>query len=293
MQIILELASKSKSRDWILPVQIPKAVSGSLEAAMTAAASLVCCQINIILVDDMLDHDPRGEHCKVGHDSAANLATGFQAAALQALSLSTLPASDKLEAIYKINNMLFQTAHGQALDVEYPKTEEAYWAILQKTSAPFYGVSFAVAALYGGAALHTVSTLEKLGEQFGIMIQIHDDLHDTMEAEINSDWLEGRLGLPLLYAELNEFPEKRRFMQLKAKVAEDQKALEEAQNILIRSGAVSYCIHAITSLYEDAMKDVSEIKLAKPEKLNDVMNDVIEPVNELFERLGIEPPKAL
>ena len=31
----------------------------------------------------------------------------------------------------------------------------------------------------------------------------------------------------------------------------------------------------------------------KPKKLNDVMNDVIEPVNELIERLGIEPPKPL
>lgn len=51
-----------KPQHWLLPVRACRAVGGSDEQAIPAALALACCHLSIILVDDMLDCDPRGEY---------------------------------------------------------------------------------------------------------------------------------------------------------------------------------------------------------------------------------------
>jgi hypothetical protein len=63
--------------DWQLRVLAGGASGGSIEQAIPAAAAIACLRISIILVDDLLDADPRGEHHRVGAPTTANLASHF------------------------------------------------------------------------------------------------------------------------------------------------------------------------------------------------------------------------
>src|SRR5688500_14401082 len=82
---ILRRAASGQPRDWQLPAIACQALGQSPEEAVPASAALACAQISIILVDDMLDEDPRGEYRRIGHGRAANFAVAFQAAAAEAL----------------------------------------------------------------------------------------------------------------------------------------------------------------------------------------------------------------
>ena len=57
--------------------------------ALPAVAAIACLQISIILVDDILDDDPRGAYHRLGAGRAANLGLAFQAAALKLLAAAT------------------------------------------------------------------------------------------------------------------------------------------------------------------------------------------------------------
>ena len=65
---------------WKLPVIACQAAGESPEKAIPASAALACAQLSIILVDDMLDDDPRGEYRRIGYGNASNFANAFQAA---------------------------------------------------------------------------------------------------------------------------------------------------------------------------------------------------------------------
>lgn len=60
MESILRRAASMRPKDWNLPVTACRAFGKSAEQAIPASAALACTQINIILVEDMLDDDPRG-----------------------------------------------------------------------------------------------------------------------------------------------------------------------------------------------------------------------------------------
>jgi geranylgeranyl pyrophosphate synthase len=114
------------------------------------------------------------------------------------------------------------------------------------------------------------------------MIQIHDDMHDSMESPANPDWLEGRSPLPILFASLVKHPEQERFLQLK-KRANRSEALKEAQEILIRCGAISYCADQLIQKYEEAMKLLSKIPLTNCEPISSLFNEVIAPIHKLLQ----------
>lgn len=85
MGSILRRAASGHPCDWQLPVIACQALGEPPEKAIPASAALACTQISIILVDDMLDEDPRGEYHRIGNGSAANFAVAFQAAGADAL----------------------------------------------------------------------------------------------------------------------------------------------------------------------------------------------------------------
>jgi len=82
LQDVLNKASSKRPRDWQLPVLACRTAGGSSEQAIPASAAIACLQISIILIDDMLDADPRGEHHYIGAPAAANLAVVFYAIGL-------------------------------------------------------------------------------------------------------------------------------------------------------------------------------------------------------------------
>ena len=152
--LFLRLASH-KPHHWLLPVKACEAVGGMPEGAVPAAVAIASSHISIILVDDMLDSDPRGEYQRIGAPAAANLACAFQAASLEAIARSERESLVLLLAIASFNRMYLMTALGQSLDVQCPADEEAYWHIVQTKSSPFFGAALYIGALLGGASVET------------------------------------------------------------------------------------------------------------------------------------------
>ncbi|HSK88007.1 MAG TPA: hypothetical protein VK880_06620, partial [Anaerolineales bacterium] len=113
MADILERSALGRPRDWQLPVIACQSVNGSYEAAIPSSAALACTQLSIILVDDMLDDDPRGEFRRIGSGRASNLAIAFQAAGIEALFTSQTDIQVKQKAVNSLNQMMLRTARGQ------------------------------------------------------------------------------------------------------------------------------------------------------------------------------------
>ena len=285
MAMILQRAASTCPRDWQLPVMACQAVGKSPEKAIPGSAALACAQISIILVDDMLDDDPRGEYHRIGHGRASNFAITFQAAALDALLRSNAGPSVQLEALNSLNHMMLTTAHGQELDVQNPAAEASYWRVVETKSAPFYGCALHLGALLAEAGEEVARRLEWLGRIYGEMIQIHDDLNDTMARPANPDWLQGRKSLPILFALTVEHPERARFLDLYQNVL-NENALQEVQEILIRCGAVSYCVDQLLRRQQTLQDILDKTPLPNKEIVDSLIEGVVAPVYRLFETLG-------
>ena len=288
MRKILQRAASTRPRDWQLPLIACQAVGTSSEKALPASAALACMQISIILVDDMLDDDPRGEYHRVGSGRAANFAIAFQAAGIDALLGSQADYSVRMEALNALNHMMLATAHGQELDIQNPADELSYWRVVENKSAPFYGCALQLGALFGECVVNTAKSLERLGRIYGEMIQIHDDLNDSMAVPANPDWLQQRKPLPILFALTVQHPNRARFIELYQNISVEH-ALQEAQEILIHCGAISYCVDQLLRRYETAKSIINNTPLANKKPIVSLLEGVIAPVRKLFETLGIQP----
>ena len=227
MKTILQRSASLRPRDWQLPVIACQAVGESAEKAVPAPAALACAQMTIILVDDMLDDDPRGEYHRIGSGRASHLAIAFQAAAMDALIKSSASSSVRLAALDSLTRMMLTTAGGQELDIQNPADEASYWHMVQTKSAPFYGCAVHLGTLLAEAEENVIKSLEQFGRLYREIIQIHDDLNDTLAMPANPDWLEKRKPLPVLFALTVEHLDRERFIELYEDVSRGN-ALQEA-----------------------------------------------------------------
>jgi geranylgeranyl pyrophosphate synthase len=285
LQSILKSSESNSPRDWRLPVIACEAVGGKHEQAIPAVAAVACLQTSIILIDDMLDDDPRGLYHRIGTGVTANIAVAFQAVGLDAIVRCEIDPVTKLASLSILNRMILTTALGQNMDVQNPGDEEAYWDLVRTKSSPFFGAALQVGALLGGAAPETIAQIERFGHLYGEMIQIHDDLNDTMAVPANSDWTLGRSPLPILYAQTVEHTDRGRFLEL-CRVMPDPDALSEAQSILIRSGAVSYSVDLLIRKHQAARQILAIMALTHKAGLESILDDVINPVKELISTIG-------
>ncbi|KAA3643319.1 MAG: hypothetical protein DWQ07_22660 [Chloroflexi bacterium] len=287
---IIERANQEMPPAWPLPKHVCAAVGGGEKEAIEASIAIACCQISIILIDDLLDEDPRGEHHRIGVGSAANYASAFQTAGIEVVLNSNMSEKTKLLAIHIINSMMRDTAAGQEIDIQNPDNEEAYWQMVRAKSSPYFGAAFAVGALFGGASPELAYQMKKLGELHGEIVQIGDDLEDTMESPAGPDWGNGRYTLPILFASIVEHPERQLFLEIRKSV-ETVADLEAAQDILIRCGAVGYCLDQILWRYEQAKQMWSEFELDDRSPVEAIFLESVTPVWNLLGGLGEALPE--
>jgi geranylgeranyl pyrophosphate synthase len=246
----------------------------------------------IIVVDDILDNDPKGIYRSIGAGRAANIAAALQAISLDLIQAAALTPPRKRMAIYYLNSMMSQTAYGQSLDVLNPADEESYWQLVQHKSTPFYATAFALGAIFADAAPALIDAICKLGMVYGEMIQIHDDIKDSLSNPADPDWLEGRNSLPILFASIVQHPEQGQFLALREHI-EQTENLREAQDILVRSGAISYCLDQLVIKYSEAQVLLAQTPAQKPELLSALFDELVEPMKELLETGGMSIPSAL
>lgn len=289
VQMLFQRVASGRPGHWQLPLRACEAAGGTMERAIPAILAVACSQIGIVLVDDMLDADPRGEHLKVGGPAAANMASALQSAALAAISHCDIDAEAKLLAMESVNEMFLATTIGQYWDVNsIVADEDSYWKIAQAKSSPFFGASLQIGGLIGGASLELSVRFKELGILYGEMIQIHDDLGDTLASPAKPDWGADRSPLPILFARLVDHPQRARFEELRQKAETSPQALKEAQEILIQCGAVSYCFYQLLNRHEMAKGILDSLTLPDPARqdiLVTIFEDVVRPVFQLFEEV--------
>lgn len=294
MRSILQRATASRPRDWQLPELAYNAVSDAgakLERAIPVAAAIACLQISIILVDDMLDADPGGEYQSIGSGAAANLAVAFQAAALEVIIHNPqLTPRAKLAIVGNLNQMALTTAVGQYLDTQKVASEADYWRVVAAKSGAFFGTALQVGALAADTeiAIQAAPGLKRLGKLYGEMIQIHDDLNDTMAQPAGPDWLCDRSPLPILFAKTISHPAQNQFLQL-CRTITDPGALAQAQRILLRCGAVSYCLAQLMLRFQQAKQMLTNIPLVNKQQLSTLLANVAEPAQALLAAPRAQP----
>lgn len=284
---VFEVSQQKPRLDWELPLLACESAGGQPARALPAAAAIACMQISIILVDDMLDDDPRGQHNQIGAGAAANLALAYQAAALRILLQAEVDDQTRTALAQELGRMGHATALGQHWDTQNLADEAHYWRVVAAKSTPFYGAAFYLGALCGQAAPPAARALRQFGVLLGEMIQIQDDLIDAFQLPANPDWRPGRNNLLLLYAQTVNHAGQARFRQLRAQ-ANDMECLQEAQDILIRCGAVSYAAYQLMARYETGRQIVTELNLTATEKLTGLLSAQIRPMKELLQDFGIE-----
>jgi geranylgeranyl pyrophosphate synthase len=275
-----------------LPALACQAVGGDETVTLPAVAAMACLQVSIILADDMLDQDPRGQHHRMGGGRAANLALAFQAAAFALIGRAPLAADRRAAALAALAQAALVTAAGQELDVRNLTGEENYWRVVRAKSTPFYGLALQLGALAAGADAAVVQGLFDLGIVFGEIIQLYDDLVDAFETPANPDWGEGRNNLAILYAGTADHPQRDRFLRLRPAAADPQ-ILEDAQRILIECGAVSFCAYQIVRRQRAGRERLERLALADPAPLREMLDRQAQPLAAWLAGLGVSLPSAL
>ena len=279
---------------WEYPLLACRAMGGSEEQALPGMAATACMLNSIHLLDDMLDEDERGLYHTLGAGHVANIATAFQAVAPRMLDGLDLPG-DRLAALHAaIARGGLATAYGQYLDASPLEgdPEENYWRVSLSKTPPLFGAAFYLGAVLGGADLEVASRIEGLGKSVGRMIQAGDDMSDALESPPNPDWRTRWNNLVILFALVAEHEERDRFEALLDSVDQPE-SLAEAQEILVRSGAISYgCYHVIQG-YREGREALAALDLPAPEALGELFEELIAPARSLFESLDIEPPEEL
>ncbi len=270
------------STHWNLAEMTCLAVGGNKEQALLAAAAIAGLHTSIVMIDDLLDNDERFDSMNLSQGDIANLSSAILAAGLNAVFQSGLDGAVQFQIVQQINQAVMATAAGQYWDTHSTLSTEAdYWRNAQLKSGPFFGAAFAVGALAGGAPLQLAEGYKSLGDLYGEMVQVNDDLHDCFLVPAARDWFSGQFTLPLLYASTVDHPEKQAFLELRSGVDDPQK-LEQAQTILIRCGAVSYCIHCLMQYYERVKTLVAELSPVNPPPLQDVFGSLMAPALRLL-----------
>jgi geranylgeranyl pyrophosphate synthase len=275
---------RNRPPHWWMAGRACLATGGTLAVAIPAVAALSSLFLTIILVDDVLDEDPRGHHNTLGYGAVANMASALQATGFEAIARSSLPLPTQTLIHQRLNRMMLLTSLGQYLDSKNACDEEAYWQVTRTKSSPFFATSFFVGALMSGSSEATANQLAAIGEIYGEMVQINDDLNDSLAEPANADWVQGRYPLPILFATLVPHPERERFITLRAHVHEAW-ALGEAQEILIRCGAISYGIDQLLQRAQQVNQMLDQLPLARREVIDEMMAAMMEPVQKLLEHV--------
>ncbi len=205
---LLDRMDKNKNPDWEIPLKVCEALDGNPENVMPGAAALACLQLSIILVDDMLDNDPRGLHTHLGHGVAANFALALQSAAFRLVDESPVSDAQRTALTRCLSQMALATAQGQHLDIQNLTGEENYWRVVQAKSTPFYGACYQVGAILGNGNEDVIAGFYEFGKLTGEIIQLDDDLADAFQKPANADWREGRNNLLILYASAADHPDR-------------------------------------------------------------------------------------
>lgn len=275
--------------DWTLPLYSIRSLGGNELDVLPLAAALACVQMSIILVDDILDDDPRGHHLSMGSGRAANLALALQAAAHLVIKHGNL-APERIPAIGDcLQTMAFATAAGQEMDVGIISGEDDYWRLVRAKSTPFYATAFELGAIAAGATSQQRAAINKVGMLFGEIVQLLDDMDDAFASPAKPDWIRQNNNLVILFAKTADHMERDEFIELLKEIHEPDK-LVRAQGICIRAGSVSYCIYQMVSRIGQVRECLKQSDIPFSDPILNVFRQQLLPLKQLLHRIDVAIP---
>lgn len=284
-------AGETPRPDWELPVRANLSMGGNKHEAMYVAVSVACLQLSIMLVDDILDDDPRGAHVLIGAGNASNMALAYQSAAVRLLQLSPIKPAVKDKLVGILSQAALATAVGQNMDIQNLSTEEDYWHVVEAKSTPFYGACLELGAVSAGASPGLAAEFHRLGKIIGEIIQLEDDLDDALAIPANADWQKGRNNLLILYAKTADHRNRDQFHRIASDVSAPDN-LREAQRILVSSGAVSYCTYHLIQRYGAANRLIANLSLPHASHIEELFDLYAEKLLELLRITGTNLSKS-
>jgi geranylgeranyl pyrophosphate synthase len=291
---ILNKANDDRNASWNYVFSSCKSITGISDKALNLASAILCLTVSIHIIDDMLDNDPSGYYITIGNGEAANIVS-----VLQSLS-SILVEEEKRIPEYRkkiirtnLSEMMIKTSLAQRIDTKKEITsEKEYWDnIINKTSPLFISALF-IGAVSGGATMAKATNISDLGIYFGKMIQIGDDLNDAFENKMAPDWIKKTNNLAILYALTANYPEKEEFLGYLNNI-EKPECLEKAQDILITSGACSYCIYHMLQIYKESCDKLESLKIPFKHHLRKIADLLIAPTYKTMKLAGSPEPQKI
>jgi geranylgeranyl pyrophosphate synthase len=286
---LIEVTLNQPGQFWKLPLLSCQAVGGDVSLAIPLGAAIACVHPGFVLVDDMLDDDPRGLYHSIGCGRAANLAFALQSASIRLIGQADIQSELRAEIANSFAETILTTALGQHWDVQNQGDEADYWKILHTKNTPLFGFALYMGARVGKANPQIATSLHKFGTLISDLVQLYDDLKDAFEAPASPDWQRPRNNLLILYAMTANHTERDQFRELVPQIG-NAVSLQTAQQILIHSGAVSYCAYHVSQRYQQARQLLENLALVNPEPLAKSLAQQIEPLARLFQSVGVEMP---
>jgi len=245
-------------------------VSGSVDAAVPAAAALELLHNFSLIHDDIEDGDEQRRHRATlwklwGVPQAINAGDGLFAlafAAIQRLYDRGLSADATLAALRVFTQTAIDLTEGQHLDMRFEQRNDVtvgeYLRMIQGKTGALVGASVAIGAIVGGAEAEQAETLWRFGQAVGLAFQVQDDVLGiwgdpavTGKAAGN-DVLHRKKSLPMLYT-LNHEKVGPRFSALIGAGDFGPAQLDAALLLLDEAGARAYAETQVQRLHDGAL----------------------------------------
>lgn len=235
-----------------------KAVGGSFEAALSAAAAVEHFHTAALIHDDIADGSElrRSQPCMhlVEGDgiaiNAADLALSLVTGSI--LNDKSLDDATKITVLNLLIEMTTRTIEGQALDVGWARdgrfdlTVDDYLLMADHKTAFYSGaVPLACGAVIGKGSPEQIAALREFGMLTGLAFQIQDDYlnlvgeKDHANKDFRSDITEGKRTLIAVHA-LDHSVKKARLAEILSMHTTDEALLDEAVVLMQAAGSITY-----------------------------------------------------
>jgi geranylgeranyl diphosphate synthase type I len=184
---------------------------------------------------------------------------------------ANFPPERILKALDKFNTQIAYTGYGEALDVlaevKDKVTEgETLLIKLLKTAKYTYETPLYLGAILAGANDEDLEKLSKYAIPAGVAFQIQDDIlgifgtEEKLGKPADSDLQEGKRNIVTVKTlELSNVKDRKRFSQLLGNTNTTHRDLEEAREIIKRSGAYDYSKNKARELVLQAKESLTKI----------------------------------
>lgn len=255
------------------------AVGGDVDRATSAAAAIEHFHTAALIHDDIADDAElrRGERClhlTEGLGLAINMGDlGLSLVNGTVAKDPNLDDSAKVRVITELIDMTQRTIEGQALDIgwardgRYDVSPEDYLVMATHKTAYYSGaIPLAIGAIIGGGSETEIEALRNYGLDTGLAFQIQDDLLNLIGEEegnkkdFRSDITEGKRTLVVVHALDNlEGADRERLIEILSSHETDPEVLDEAVQLLEKSGSIDYArnyAENLTSIAKNRLREM-------------------------------------